>query len=147
MVSLQPYRRQMVHNILFWLMLLAPVLNLVENMSLKEHCAIVLINLFAIIWWGLVWQSDVVNGGKSIVYFVGLYLTGNLLRRLNDFNMNLPYLATLKENFTAYILIVFIISVGTFLVPVSFQELTEGYFCISRTWFDIAMCGFNFVIF
>lgn len=62
----------------FWLMLLAPVLNLVENMSLKEHCAIVLINLFAIIWWGLVWQSDVVNGGKSIVYFVGLYLTGNL---------------------------------------------------------------------
>lgn len=97
-------------------------------MSLKEHCAIVLINLFAIIWWGLVWQSDVVNGGKSIVYFVGLYLTGNLLRRLNDFNMNLPYLATLKENFTAYILIVFIISVGTFLVPVSFSRAYRGVF-------------------
>lgn len=112
----------------FRLMLLAPVLNLVENMSLKEHCAIVLINLFAIIWWGLVWQSDVVNGGKSIVYFVGLYLTGNLLRRLNDFNMNLPYLATLKENFTAYILIVFIISVGTFLVPVSFSRAYRGVF-------------------
>lgn len=117
-------------------------------MSLKEHCAIVLINLFAIIWWGLVWQSDVVNGGKSIVYFVGLYLTGNLLRRLNDFNMNLPYLATLKENFTAYILIVFIISVGTFFSSCFFfKSLQRGIFCISRTWFDIAMCGFNFVIF
>lgn len=68
------------------------------------------------------------NGGKSIVYFVGLYLTGNLLRRLNNFNMSLPYLATLKGDFIAYILIVFIISVGTFLVPASFSRAYRGVF-------------------
>ena len=128
----------------FWLMLLAPVLNLVGNMSLKEHCAIVLINLFAIIWWGLVWQSDVVNGGKSIVYFVGLYLTGNLLRRLNNFNMSLPYLATLKGNFIAYI---YYFGRYFFSSCFFFESLQRGIFCISRTWFDITVCGSDFVIF
>ena len=69
----------------FWLMLFAPVLNLVNKFcSLKEHSIIVLCLYVAIVYFGLIWQNDIVGGGKSVTYFIYMYILGGLIRRIYD---------------------------------------------------------------
>lgn len=110
----------------FWLMILSPLLNQIKKISLQKHLFFVAIFIIAIFYMGLIWQSEVVNGGKSVVYFVGLYLLGTVLRRLdsNGF-LNMPFVKA-KTLWGGYILILIIVSIGNFILPFSYLRVYRG---------------------
>ena len=66
----------------FWLFILAPILNsFSDKCSIKEHLLFTFTLTCLIIYWGLIWQSEIINSGKSIIYFIDIYLIGQLLRK------------------------------------------------------------------
>lgn len=69
----------------FWLMLFAPLLNtFCRNTDTKQHGLMVVGLYLATVYFGLVWQNEVINNGRSVVYFVYMYLLGAFCRRLYD---------------------------------------------------------------
>lgn len=67
----------------FWLMILSPVLNVFcKNSNLKMHGLVVASLYCMIVYFGLVWQDNVVSGGKSVVYFIYMYLLGAWISHL-----------------------------------------------------------------
>ncbi|WP_353479367.1 acyltransferase [Phocaeicola barnesiae] len=104
----------------FWLMLLSPLLNQVSQLTLKKHIFLVLLSLTMIIYSGLVWNSDIINGGKSIIYFISLYMLGNLIKRIN--------IGIIKTQIwiKLYIIIILFISILNFILPLYLLKPLRG---------------------
>ena len=67
----------------FWLMLLSPLINAGINGLSNRMLSIMTIALLLFsLYTSLIWQSPIVNNGKSVVYFITLYLIGALIMRL-----------------------------------------------------------------
>lgn len=140
-VSLLPFSHPTVWYppFYFWLMLFAPALNLVNKYcTIKEHSFIVFTLYVAIVYFGLVWQNDIVGGGKSVPYFIYMYILGGWLRRIYEKysieGFNVPYIQVItnKAIFWGGIIIflliyLFIIAVGTWFLPNSFGRMFRGF--------------------
>lgn len=67
----------------FWLMLLSPLINAgMKALSNRMFCITTVALLLFTLYTSLICQSPIVNNGKSVVYFIALYLLGTMLGRL-----------------------------------------------------------------
>lgn len=66
----------------FFLMILSPIINSgIEKTDSKHLYILNMILVFSVLYFSLIWNSDVIAAGKSIYYFVVLYITGASIRR------------------------------------------------------------------
>lgn len=119
----------------FWLMLLSPLINAgMKALSNRMLCITTVSLLLFTLYTSLVWQSPIVNNGKSVVYFIALYLLGTMLRRLK-----VPEVIHLRSlAFGGGILLLIVVAL-TFLVPMELQKYLKGmvFFYVS----PILLCG------
>ena len=67
----------------FFLMLLSPIINKgIEQLDVKTLYIINGTLLCSVLYFSLVWNMDVIAAGKSIYYFMVIYMTGASIRRL-----------------------------------------------------------------
>ena len=64
-------------------MLLSPIINKgIEQLDVKTLYIINGTLLCSVLYFSLVWNMDVIAAGKSIYYFIVIYMTGASIRRL-----------------------------------------------------------------
>ena len=70
----------------FWLLLLAPLLinPALNNITIRNHAFIIIVLYICIVYFGCIWHDSSIAGGKSIIYFLYIYILGGLLRRIFD---------------------------------------------------------------
>ena len=106
----------------FWLMLLSPLINTgIRGLSDKELYFTTIVLLIAMLYFSLVWKSTIIDNGRSVLYFVILYLIGAVIKRLDLCNM----VNTRKLQIGGGLLTMTIIAL-TFIVPMAYQKLLKG---------------------
>ena len=106
----------------FWLMLLSPLINAgINGLSNRTLCITTIALLLFTLYTSLMWQSPIVNNGKSVVYFITLYLMGALIKRLRIIEK-----LDIKNIAIGGGILLFAVIALTFIVPMAYQKLLKG---------------------
>lgn len=113
----------------FWLMLLAPFLNLsFKNLSLKRHAILVLILYISVVYFGCLWHDPIVAGGKSIIYFILMYSIGGILRRFYErIEFNNKFLNFIFKTLNSVRLCILLLSLYFIITYVILNVIPEPY--------------------
>lgn len=69
-------------------MLLSPLINTgIRGLPDKELYFTTIVLFIAMLYFSLVWKSTIIDNGRSVVYFVILYLIGAVIKRLDLCNI------------------------------------------------------------
>lgn len=101
-------------------MLLSPLINTgIRGLPDKELYFTTIVLFIAMLYFSLVWKSTIIDNGRSVVYFVILYLIGAVIKRLDLCNI----VNTRKLQIGGGLLTIIAL---TFIVPMAYQKLLKG---------------------